>query len=163
MKRVLYITATLPALTVTFIYKELFRLRALGMDVSSVSMNTPSASEISAAARELRQTTQYLDQQVFVKKVLHCIATGLEHPLRMSRCMWHFISAKPMKFPKDYLRLGYHLIEAGYLTYRYKENCPQHIHCHFINGPTSIGMFLGILLDIPYSFTMHASMIWLDH
>ena len=162
MKKVLYITATLPALTVTFIYKEVFRLRALGMNVSTVSMNTPADGEVSSAARVLRQTTHYLDAQGILKKVLFAAAILVRHPLRMSKCIWHLLSARPVKVPRDYFRLSYHIIEAAYLALHLKDDRPDHIHCHFINGPTSIGMFLGILLDIPYSFTMHASMIWLD-
>lgn len=162
MKKVLYITATLPALTVTFIYKEVFRLRALGMDVQTVSMNTPPQGQVSAEARGLAETTHYLDTQGIFKKLLFAFATLLRHPLRMSKCIWHLLSARPVKVPRDYFRLSYHIIAAAYLAMHVKKAPPDHIHSHFINGPTSIAMFLSILLDIPYSFTMHASMIWLD-
>ena len=54
------------------------------------------------------------------------------------------------------------MIEAAYLARKMRHKPPEHLHSHFINGPTSIAMFLGRLLDVPYSFTMHASMIWLD-
>jgi colanic acid/amylovoran biosynthesis glycosyltransferase len=162
MKKTLYITATLPALTVTFIYREIARLRALGMQVDTVSMNTPSAGEISEAARELRRTTLYLDSLFFVRKLLGFLLTLVIHPLRTFRCLKHLLFASPVKFPRDTLRLAYHLVEAGYLARKFAHSKTEHIHCHFINGPTSIGMYLSILLDIPYSFTMHASMIWLD-
>ena len=162
MKKVLYITSTLPALTVTFIYKEVFRLRILGMMVDTVSMNTPRADQVSAAARKLYESTHYLDAQGVVKKLVYALATAIRHPLRISRCIWQLVSARPVKFPRDYFRLTYHLIEAAYLAFEMKGERPDHIHSHFINGPTSIGMFLAVLLDIPYSFTMHASMIWLD-
>jgi glycosyltransferase involved in cell wall biosynthesis len=162
MKKVLYITATLPALTVTFIYKEVFRLRVLGMEVSTVSMNTPRADQVSAAARELYESTHYLDTQGILRKLGYALLTTIRHPLRMSKCIWQLLTARPVKIPRDYFRLAYHVIEAAYLAVHLKDERPDHIHCHFINGPTSIGMFLGILLDIPYSFTMHASMIWRD-
>ena len=77
MTRVLYITATLPALTVTFIYNEIFRLRKLGLHVDTVSMNTPLAEEISTEAAGLRDTTVYLDQAGFLSKLLGCVLTAL--------------------------------------------------------------------------------------
>jgi glycosyltransferase involved in cell wall biosynthesis len=67
-----------------------------------------------------------------------------------------------MQGVRDYFRLAYHLLEAAYLAQGMRPKPPEHIHSHFINGPTSIAMFLGQLLDVPYSFTMHASMIWRD-
>jgi glycosyltransferase involved in cell wall biosynthesis len=162
MKRTLYITATLPALTVTFIYREIDRLRKLGMEIETVSMNTPADDEISAAAKTLRQTTHYLDQITFLQKLGGLVLVLCTRPLRMLRCIGHVITARPIKFPKDTLRLAYHLVAAAHLATVFKNRKLNHIHCHFINGPTSIGMFLAIILDIPYSFTMHASMIWLD-
>lgn len=162
MKKVLYITSTLPALTVTFIYKEVYRLRAMGMPVDTVSMNTPREDEVSSGAKDLFETTHYLDKQSAVRKTVLALATMLRHPIRTAKAIRHLFSAHPVKVPRDYFRLAYHLFEAAYLALYLKGNRPDHIHCHFINGPTSIGMFLSIFLNVPYSFTMHASMIWLD-
>lgn len=160
--KILYITSTLPALTVTFIYHEIFRLQQLGFLIDTVSMNTPSDDRVSAEAKSLRDTTLYLDQQTFLSKLFACTRFCVRHPLRTMKCLWQFLTAWPMKFPRDYFRMGYHLIEAGYLAYRFRANPPDRLHSHFINGPTSIGMFLGMLLERPFSFTMHASLIWMD-
>jgi glycosyltransferase involved in cell wall biosynthesis len=54
------------------------------------------------------------------------------------------------------------LIEACYLASVFAYKKPDHIHCHFIHGPTSLGMFLSELIGVPFSFTMHASLIWTD-
>lgn len=67
-----------------------------------------------------------------------------------------------MKGVRDYLRVIYHWIEASHLARTSIHDPPSHIHAHFINGPTSLAMFLGFICDIPFSFTMHASMIWRD-
>ncbi|HNP35116.1 MAG TPA: glycosyltransferase family 4 protein [Woeseiaceae bacterium] len=162
MKKIVYITATLPALTVTFIYNEIFRLREDGASVETVSMNTPDDGQISLAARGLRESTLYLDKVPAWRKWFSALFHGLRHPLRMAHCKWLWLTASPMQGPRDYLRLMYHLVEAAYLARRMRHKPPEHIHSHFINGPTSIAMFLGLLLDVPYSFTMHASMIWRD-
>lgn len=162
MKKVLYVTSRLPALTVTFIYKEIQRLQASGRSVSFVSMNTPSDDEVSADAADVAAATDYLDQIGFLPKLAGFLAQFVRHPARGLESLRILLSASPMQGGRDWARLVYHLLEAGYLARRYRHRGFGHIHCHFINGPTSIGMFLGVLLDVPYSFTMHASMIWLD-
>lgn len=162
MKKVLYITATLPALTVTFIYNEIFRLRQSGVQVDTVSMNTPADSVISADARTLRDTTVYLDQVGFGSKIFGFLRMLVRNPRRTLRCCRWVVSSGPVKGGRDVLRLAYHLVEAAYLAHQLRGSLPDHIHSHFINGPTSIAMFLGELAGKPFSFTMHASMIWLD-
>ncbi len=162
MKRIVYITATLPALTVTFIYNEIFRLRELGSEIDTVSMNTPPENQISGAARPLRDTTLYLDQVSIALKLLGCAATAVRHPLRFCRCIAHLVTARPVRLPRDFFRNAYHLLEAGYLAHSMRHKPPDHVHSHFINGPTTIAMFTGLLVGVPYSFTMHASMIWKD-
>ncbi len=162
MKRILYITATLPALTVTFIYKEIFRLRALGFEIHTVSMNTPNPREVGTESRSLRETTHYLDRVLLLAKLWFFAAMSVRYPGRLVRCLREYCSASPMQGVRDYARLAYHLLEGGYLAHRYRHSGIEHIHAHFINGPTSIAMFMGLMLDVPFSFTMHASMIWLD-
>jgi len=161
-KKVLYITATLPALTVTFIYREIFRLRDIGVDIDCVSMNTPSDNEISDDARSLIQDTLYLDAVGLLHKFVGFFVVALRHPIRVARCIGIVFSARPMQGARDYARLIYHLVEAAYLSRRLDMSNYRHIHAHFINGPTSLSMFLSELSGMPFSFTMHASMIWLD-
>ena len=125
-------------------------------------MNTPSDQEVSADARRFVTDTEYLDSIGFGRKLAGFLVHSLRHPMRGLRCVWVVVTARPMQGLRDYSRLIYHLIEAGYLARAYPRESIEHIHAHFINGPTSIAMFLSLMLDRPYSFTMHASMIWLD-
>jgi colanic acid/amylovoran biosynthesis glycosyltransferase len=161
-RRILYISPTLPILTCTFIYREIFDLRDLGLKIDTVSMNTPARREVSGEALELLETTLYLDKISELRKFTSLFKCLILKPVATSRCIWLFLSSSPMKSFRDYLRLGYHLIEACYLAYALKDNKPDHIHSHFITGPTSLGMFLSELIAVPFSFTMHASLIWID-
>ena len=52
-KKLLYVVPSLPALTCTFIYREIFDLRQLGFEVDTVSMNTPDRGTVSKEALEL--------------------------------------------------------------------------------------------------------------
>lgn len=157
-----YISSNFPALTVTFIYREVEALRRLGVSIQTVSMNRPRKSEISAEATEHLEGTLYLDRIPLHAKLLAFARLAITRPLRMARCLGVLVSARPVRGLRDYIRLIYHWIEAGYLALQLEELGLEHVHAHLVNGPTSIALYLGILSNVPFSFTMHASMIWLD-
>lgn len=161
-KKVLYVTSSLPALTLTFIYREIFGLRRKGLEVETVSMNRPPLESVSEEAHGLIETTHYLDQVSLVRKIGSMIGLIFRRPKAFFRCGDIYFRARPMKNARDYVRLAYHLMEACYLYGKYRNRGIQHLHAHFVNGPSSVAMFLSIVLDVPYSFTMHASLIWLD-
>lgn len=161
-KKILYIAPSLPILTCTFIYREIFDLRNLGFTVDSVSMNTPPQNSVSDEARGLLKTTLYLDKIRELTKFYSFVRMVFTNPMATFRCLRLFFAATPMRSPRDYLRLGYHLIEACYLASELRKNKPDHIHSHFVTSATSIAMFLSVLLNVPFSFTMHASAIWID-
>lgn len=161
-KRILYISPSLPVLTCTFIYREIFDLQELGFEIDTVSMNRPPDEKVSPEARGFLDTTLFLDKVSLLRKFLALPVTLLRHPVRTLRCLRLFFAASPMKGPRDYARLAYHLVEACYLSRSLSGNSPEHIHCHFVTGATSIGMFLSTLTGVPFSFTMHASAIWID-
>ncbi len=159
---VLYIAPSLPVLTCTFIYREIFDLRDLGLEIETVSMNKPLRDKVSDEALSILEETIYLDQVGLLSKVLAFGRSFFVRPKSTFRCISIFFSARPMQSFRDYLRLGHHLLDACYLSFIYQENKPSHIHSHFITGATSIAMFLSELISVPFSFTMHASAIWID-
>jgi len=161
-KKLLYITSSLPALTLTFVYREIYGLHDRGIDIETVSMNRPARDEVSEEAKGLLDSTHYLDKVSFPVKLLATFRLLFTRPRRVLECLGIFFSARPMKGVGDYLRLGYHLLEACYLHELFKSQNIDHIHSHFINGPSSLAMFLSVLMRKPFSFTMHASLIWLD-
>ena len=161
-KRILYIVPALPVLTCTFIYREIFDLRDLGYEIDTVSMNTPPEDKVSAEAREFLDTTLYLDQVEIGTKLASFLKALVLQPAAMIRCLRIYCTASPMKSFRDYQRLGYHLIEACYLAMHFRGSRPDHMHSHFVTGATSINMFLAQLIEVPFSFTMHASAIWVD-
>lgn len=161
-KKLLYITTTLPSLTLTFVYREIFGLEERGFQINTVSMNRPARESVSGEASDLLDSTLYLDDVSPAAKLLSLVSVVISRPLKFLECLGLFASASPMNGVRDYLRLGYHLIEACYLSRQDAIRDIDHIHSHFINGPTSLAMFLSVLVDRPFSFTMHASLIWLD-
>ena len=161
-KAVIYVTGSLPSLTSTFIYREIIALERLGVSVSIVSMNTPPDEEISSDIRSFITRTIYLDQIGFGTKLLGMARTLAVHPIPSLHTLKSFLRSVPRKGLRDWARLSYHFIEGAFLCAKLRGDPATHIHAHFVAGPSSIAMYLGGFSGIPFSFTMHGSLIYKD-
>ena len=72
------------------------------------------------------------------------------------------LKEKEIQCGRDRLRIVYNFLEAGYLFLKFYNKGIEHIHSHFLSGPTTINLFLSKYLERPFSFTMHASLIYVD-
>ena len=160
--KILYIVSVLPALSATFIDREIRVLAAAGFDVATVSRATPLPGEVSDEVRNYYCDTLYLDALNVFRKASANIRVLLSKPLQWLSILRLIFTEKEVKSPRDRLRLLAHFVQAGCVYDRYKGSAISHIHAHFLNAPTSIALFLSILTDIPFSFTEHASNIYVD-
>jgi len=78
------------------------------------------------------------------------------------RLLWVALSEKEINGFKDRLRLLWHFIGAGYLSTLLKNTSIDQIQAAFLSGPASVAYFLSQYLQVPYSFTIHASNIFID-
>ena len=161
-KRILYITTSLPSITLTFVYREIQKLQNVSYHIETVSMNRPLKNHISKEANNLYRSTFYLDQYTIIIKFLSQLKLFFSKPRLWFKLFKFAFFEKEVQSLKDYLRILYHFIEAGFLYSKYKDSSIDQIHSHFLTGPTSIAMFLSKYLEIPFSFTMHASLIYID-
>lgn len=162
MKHILYISYKLPSVTTTFVYREVQALRNAGYQIKTVSMNKPHLNEVHSEALCVYETTTYLDQVGFFYKLLSQIKLAINKPGTFLRLFWIVFSEKEIDGYKDRLRLLWHFIGAGYLYELLKHNPINHIQAAFLSGPASIAFFLSQYLQVPYSFTIHASNIFID-
>jgi colanic acid/amylovoran biosynthesis glycosyltransferase len=154
---ILYLTTTLPTLTVTFIYREIFQLEARGWQVLACSMNTPRSDRVSQEAQELLSRTLYLDKVSRWRLLGGAFATLLRHPVRAASSLLDALRPLELCGMRGAAALMFHFIEAAYLAHAYRKVGLRHIHCHFGSGPASIGMFLARFLQIEFSFVMHGT------
>lgn len=161
-KQILYITTVFPSVSHTFIYREIEVLIRSGYKIITVAMGRPPKKNISHEAIGFYKSTVYLDQVGLTKKLFAQITILISNPLEFFRLLFLVLREKEVKNFRDRIRLLYHFIEAGYLYTRLKADKLDHIHAHFLAGPTSITLFLSRYLNIPFSFTMHGSLIYLD-
>lgn len=158
--RVLYLAPRLPARSETFVYNEIFRLRAQGARVLSGSVHAPQRdledSRLDALAAEavpiygagaLRllwdagvECAGRLGRSVGTLRQALTDAAGAEDArgLRRLKIVWQALAALALARRLRPLQIG-------------------HIHAHFAHVPATIAMYAARQLGIGFSFTGHAN------
>ena len=156
---VTYVAGLFPALSETFVYREVRELRRRGWDVSAVSLNdvdrTPAGLEDLSASRSVVYGSG---------RVATALGFGKEfvdHPFNVMRTLWigaiDAIAPGEPTTPKDRLKTFGQAIAGTGMAGRLRDAGTRHVHCHFAHAPTSVGMYTAITLRVPFSFTGHAN------
>ncbi len=154
-----YLAAQMPALSETFVYEELWGLRRLGVKIVPVSVRRPG--QPAHGQEELARQVQYLYEGAKWRLVFE----GLWNLPRFKG------SAKALgwlvadlwecgPFRLATWKLGYQLLAAVRLAGILDGEKCTHLHVHFANAPTQIGMYAASLAGIPFTFTAHANDIF---
>jgi len=162
MKHILYISYTLPSVTTTFVHREIQVLRKAGYKIGTISMSKPDLSEVHSEALPIYENTIYLDQVSTFYKFLLQFKLAIVRPKIFLSMLRVVFSENEIKGFRDRVRLFWHFMGAGYLYTIMKNKGIDQIQATFLNGPASIAFFLSHFLQIPYSFTIHASNIFID-
>ncbi len=150
---VLYVGSRLPALSETFVYREMLGLRTLGRATLAASLYAPREftgdPELSALAAE-----------TFViytrANMLKLPVTLARHPLQMLVALGEAARAD---HPSLRSRLK-HIVQAGMglqAASRLRRSNIAHVHAHLANAPTMVALYLARGLGVPFSFTGHAA------
>lgn len=154
--RIAYLTALYPAVSHTFILREVEGLQALGLDVMTVSVRHPGAEHLRGVAeQEAARSTFY---------ILKAVRQGLTLPKAVLAAL-----ARPGRFVRALrlawrtrapgLRAGlyqmFYLAEALILARHLHKHEVAHVHSHFAQASATVAMLAAELADLPFSFTLH--------
>jgi colanic acid/amylovoran biosynthesis glycosyltransferase len=151
---VAYVLQSFPALTQTFVYREVLGLRARGLEVATFATWRPDEAMLSQEARHLVDSTYYVFPMSWARFV---------------RAHLHFLSRSPHKYVgtlafvlsqrgeslRNRRRTLFHFCEAVYLALEMERRGVGHVHAHFCINAATIALVVSRLLDIPFSFTAH--------
>ncbi len=162
--RIAYLVSRYPAVSHTFISREVRGLRRLGVDVVTVAVKrTDDADLLSAADREAYWSTWSIQPPKWRRLCLAHTRALLARPraylatlalaLRLNpggarRMVWQFF------YFVEAISLWDHLARAGI----------RHVHAHFGNVAADVGMFAAVYggSDWSWSMTMHGPMEFYD-
>lgn len=155
-----YIAPVLPALSETFVYREIFALREMGVRVVPVTVRAPATTFADDRLEELRREALIVYEQPWSTTVRAGLEEACSHPASslatLAMVTGDVISAKGL----DARRRGKVFVQglaSLALAHRLRAMAVRRIHAHFAHVPTTIAMYAARQLGIPFSFTGHAN------
>ncbi|MCG8548337.1 MAG: glycosyltransferase, partial [Alphaproteobacteria bacterium] len=151
-----YFTNQYPAVSHTFIRREILALEELGVEIVRYALRPLSDGLTDPQDLNELERTRYILRAgagVFVRCL---VRTLLTQPLDVART---FGLAAKMGWKSDsgLLKHLFYVIEAMVLAAWCRRDRVQHLHAHFGTNSAAIAMFARIFSGIPYSFTAHGS------
>lgn len=163
---IIYLSANFPKLSETFVYREILGLRAVGVDVRTVSIR-PSTDTLGDPALEtLRQEAIPVYGSGGRRLLLDAALEMLQHPVR-SLCTVGYgirlaVGEKDVKGLAARLKIGVQALAALALARRLRPLQPGLLHAHMAHVPTTFAMLTARQLGVPFSFTGHAADLFRD-
>lgn len=155
--KIAYLTSRYPAVSHTFILREITALRERGLEIDTFSIRRASPGDIlGQQARQEAEQTRWLippDKGVLLKAMFRTLSG---HPGRAIRTLCQAVGGHGMTLRRRLQWLAY-WGEAMMLAYWLKQGSYQRLHVHFGNNGASTGMLAAALAGIPFSMTVHGS------
>jgi len=155
--RIAYLNTEYPALSHTFIEREIRFLRAIGVNIQAFSIGRPGAVGVMSAHHRLaaEQTTYLLDDRTRLFR--HVLVGALRHPLRFIGTFWNAQRYSPPGLVQRIKHIAY-AGEAIGLARAMARSDLCHVHVHMANNGAMVAL-LATEYDrtLSYSMTVHGS------
>lgn len=154
--RVAYLTGSYPAVSHTFILREVEALRRLGLEVVTASVRRPRPDDLRGPSEQAAEESTFyvLAQAKNPLRLLAAQVAALRNPARYFSTL---VRAWRLRAPglKAALYQLIYFAEATVLAQHLKAQGVAHLHNHFAGPSASVSLLAARLADIPYSFTLH--------
>jgi len=151
---VAYLVNLYPAVSHTFIRREILALERAGVRVERIALHGWDGDLADEQDRRERERTRYVLRGGAWRLLLDVGATLLRSPRRFARA-----AALAWRIGRDAFRpLPYHLVflaEACRIARWVRDGGVQHVHAHFGSNPAELAMLVHALGGPGYSFTVH--------
>jgi glycosyltransferase involved in cell wall biosynthesis len=157
-----YLNTRYPALSHTFIQREIEALRARGAHVAPFSVRKPTLAELGrgASAEEIDRTTYLLDRPM--RFLARCLGAGVVSPARALRTLFMAQRLSPSGLGMRLRHIAYAL-EAMVLARLLRRQRLQFVHVHMANNGAAVAL-LATVYDpkLQYGLTIHGSAEFFD-
>jgi glycosyltransferase involved in cell wall biosynthesis len=156
--RLAYLVGTYPALTTTFIAREVVLLQKWGIRLQVFSIRRPP-EPLTAEQRELQRGVVYLlPVRIFSLLAAH-LQFAFLRPGKYFGMLFYLLTCPHPDFSSR-LKTFLHFGEGVYLAHLLRREHWDQIHAHFVDRAATLAMVASALLDVPYSVTAHANDIY---
>lgn len=156
MLRIAYLISRYPAISHTFILREIRELRRLGVDIYPVSVNPPDrpVSQLSEEERIEAATTVCLKSMAPTQIAAALWRTLTAHPAGLLAGLQLAVrlgGTDPQAITKRLFYLAEAVLTGDFLR---REQLP-HLHVHFATPAATVALFVKEVFGVPFSMTVH--------
>lgn len=155
LMRIAYFTNRYPAISHTFIRREIRAMEELGVSILRFAL-LPGLNLVDEADKAEVEKTRYVLEASAGEIFRCCITALLKQPFAVISASWQAI-VMGWRSDSGIFRHLIYVIEATILADWCRRDGIQHIHAHFGTNPAAVAMLASQLSQIPYSFTAHGS------
>lgn len=154
--RVAYLINQYPAVSHTFIRREIHALERQGVEVQRIALRGWDTVLVDEQDVMERAKTRYVLRAGMVAMATALLAAVVRSPRRAWQALglaWRMSRSSERPFPVHLAYLG----EAAVILRWLKASGASHLHAHFATNPAEIAMLTHVLGGPAYSFTAHGS------
>lgn len=151
-----YLISQYPAISHTFIQREVCLLRKRGFQIEVASINSSgfSTHEGTSTDQDEQARTFYVKEQGAFKGLGAILKCAFSSPLSFAQgCFWTFklggLNLRRLLFH------GFYLVEAALIGQWMHRKGLQHLHVHFANPASNVALLASKMFSITYSMTVH--------
>ncbi len=154
--RMAYLVSAYPAISHTFILREVLQLRAKGFEIHVASINAPDrpAERLTEDERAEDKLTLYVKQQGAARGLAAVLRALATRPLALVRALAFAVRLGHADVKKQLYGIFY-LVEAAIIGRFMEERALTHLHVHFATPASTVGLILTKLYPATLSLTVH--------
>ncbi len=155
LTRSAYLISKYPAVSHTFILREVLALREAGAVIETASINqAPVLNKLTEVEQSEASRTYYIKAQGAVGALKASAWLLFERPLALIRGVQKVLSLGAMD-PKRLLLCLFYLVEAAVLAHWMNRRKLTHLHVHFASQAATVALLATYLVPITLSMTVH--------
>jgi glycosyltransferase involved in cell wall biosynthesis len=149
-----YLVNQYPAVSHSFVRREILAVEALGHPVRRFSIRAPASNLPDPADRSEAEQTAIVLAGNAIPLLTAALRRLITHPVRVFRA---FARTRTMTAPSlsGLVRRFAYLVEGIWLAGELERAGVQHLHAHFGTNPAAVARVVHLISGIPYSFTVH--------
>jgi colanic acid/amylovoran biosynthesis glycosyltransferase len=145
-----------PALTESFVRREIGALRRRGIEIVVCAVRRPGAQTHAGVIPPADVASLYARPDGVLRHLLANLSFMVRRPGRYFASLRVFVRAAFVLAPREAVQLLYHFVAGVGFCRDLRQRGVTHLHCHFTSG-ANMALAAHLAGDLPFSFTAHAS------